>query len=257
MIGLFRALALALVATVAPAMAQLRVDDRWDFRLSVRLEPGQGAILVGFRRPDEMSAGKSGAVAFARYDPARRDLILQPRHADDAGDTTTYWVLARSGDRQLDLDYALMVVSAGDYVLYGASPGPTRTALNTFCLGAPTFRLNAGEIVYFGDVTPYINVRMADGRRASAMAYSSHPEDARAHLAEQQPGLAALLRPAELRNGATYGCGGQEMLAYAVPGAPEIGSIAATASEPRPDGRAQPASEPTAPVVTPQPSAEE
>lgn len=227
--ALISACLLALAASPA-ASAERRVEDRWDFTLSVRLEPGEGAILVGFRRPDSVSRGKSGAVAFARYDPATRDLILEPRDAEDRGDETTYWVLARSDDRRAELEYALMIVSEGDYVLFGATPGPERRVYNTFCLGAPAFRVDAGEIAYFGEVTPYIDARMTDGERASAMAYSSHPDDARAFLAGEQPGLETLMREAELRNGATYGCGGQEMLAYAVPGAPDIGDAPLSAA---------------------------
>lgn len=229
------ALALALLATAAsPASAQLRVTKRADLAKPVRLEPGQGAILVAFRRPDAASAGKSGAMVFARYDPAGRDLVLQPRGAKKAGDTTTYRVEVGSADKKLPVEYHLMPVSAGDYVLFGASPGPQKQVLNTFCLGAPSFRVNAGEVVYFGDLTPYINVRLVDGTRASAMAYSARPDEARAALA-RQPDLAAAFRPAEIRNESTYSCVGQEMIAYAVPGAPALGADSAGTAV-QPDG---------------------
>jgi hypothetical protein len=211
---------------VGPAEAQLRVDRRADLAQPITLGPGQAGIMVGFRRPDPMSAGKSGAVAFGRYDFETRDLVLQPRHARRDGDTNTYWVLAKSADRNLPLDHALMVVSPGDYVLYGATPGPTRQVDNTFCLGSVAFHVDAGQVVYFGDVTPYLNVRLEDGSRTGAMAYSSHPDDARQALSGH-PDLAAAFRPAELRNGATYGCVAQIMLAYAVPGAPALGPAAA------------------------------
>lgn len=220
--ALLAAAAFGLAFTAAaPATAQLRADKRADLSQPVTLGPNQGAIVVGFRRPDSMSAGKSGTVAFMRYDREKRDLILQPRDAKKTGDTTTYSVLARSGDRKLPLDHAVMVVSAGDYVLYGASPGPGGQVTNTFCLGAPTFRVNAGEVVYFGDVTPYIFVKLENGDRAMAMAYSSHPDDARKALAAQ-PALAGAFRPADLRNDATYGCVAQIMLAYTVPGVPAL-----------------------------------
>jgi hypothetical protein len=81
--------------------------------------------------------------------------------------------------------------------------------------------VRAGEVVYFGDVTPYLNVRMEGGRRASAMAYSSDIDTAREALSGQ-PTLAAALRPAEIRNQATFGCVAQNMLAYAVPGAEDL-----------------------------------
>jgi hypothetical protein len=212
------ALALALAAA-APVSAQLRVERRADLATPVELGPNQGAILIGFRRPDAMSARRHGTVGFARYDIDARDVIAQPRGARRAGDTNTYWVMAKSGERTLESDHALMIVSAGDYVLFGAAP--TRIIDNTFCLGAPTFRVNPGEVVYFGDVTPYLNVRFEDGHRADAMAYSADVEAARAAL-QSAPALAAAVRPAELRNGATFGCVAQNMLSYAVPGAPDL-----------------------------------
>lgn len=218
------AAAFALAAAVAAAMpvaAQLMVTRRADLATPVALGPGQGAIVVGFRRPDRMSMGKSGVVAFARYDPVGRDLVPRPRDAKKTGDTRTYAVAARSGDKTLALDHAVMIVSAGDYVLAGASPGPVAIPLDSFCLGTPTFRVGAGEVVYFGDVTPYIGVKLVGGARGSAMAYSAHPEDARRAL-DRQPALAAALRPAELRNGATFTCAAQALLAYAVPGAPPL-----------------------------------
>ena len=211
--------ALAFAGLAGAASAQLNVNRRADLAQPVVLGPGQGAIVVGFRRPDRRSAGKSAAIAFTRYNLEARDLILQPRHARRDGDTNTYNVLAKSGDRNLPLDHAVMIVSSGDYVLYGATPGPARQVDNTFCLGTATFRVNAGEVVYFGDITPYILAEMEDGRRANAMAYSSHPDEARQALAAH-PELAAAFRPAEISNGATYGCVAQAMLAYAVPGAP-------------------------------------
>ncbi|MFN3943736.1 MAG: hypothetical protein ACK4K7_02250 [Allosphingosinicella sp.] len=224
--------AAALAATVAAAMpsaAQLNVQRRADLAKAVVLEPGQGAILVGFRRPDAMSAGKSGALSFLRYDPVARDMVLQPRGARRAGDRATYTVTVTSADRRLDMDYALMIVSEGDYVLAGATPGPTKIVDNTFCLGAPTFRVNAGEIVYFGDVTPYLAVKLVDGSRTSAMAWSSHPDDARDALAGH-PALAEAFRPAAIRNEATFACAGQTMLAYAVPGAPDLEDAPAPAA---------------------------
>ena len=221
----------AAVATTVPA--QLRVEKRADLATPVVLGPDQGAIVVGFRRPDKMSAGKSGMVSFSRYDMAKRDVIFQPRDAKKKGDTTTYWISARSGDKKLPLDHAVMIVSAGDYVMFGAAPGPAGTVMNTMCLGAPAFHVAAGETVYFGDVTPYLFVKLVDGSRASAMAYSSHPEDARTALATQ-PALAAGFKPADLRNNATYGCVAQTMMAYYVDGAPDMPAIPLAEATPAP-----------------------
>lgn len=218
-------LAFALFAT-APASAQLSVEKRADLAAPVVLKPGQGAIVVGFRRPDDWSAGKSGTIAFARYDIEKRDMIARPKDAKKNGDTNTYWVSVRSGDRKLPLDHAVMVVSAGDYVLYGAAPGPGGIVMNSFCFSAPTLRVNAGEVVYFGDITPYMGARLADGGYHFGMAYSSDPEDAKAALANQ-PALQAAFKPGDVRNGASYTCAGQVMAAYFAPGAPMLPELSA------------------------------
>jgi hypothetical protein len=239
------ALAAVLVTAAAPASAQLRVERRADLALPVTLGPGQGAILVGFRRPDPQSQNRHGVVAFARYDLEARDIVPQPRGARRAGDTTTYWVLAKSGDRTLAQDHSLMIVSEGDYVMFGAAP--MRVMDTTFCLGAPTFRVRAGEVVYFGDVTPYLNVRMEGGRRGSAMAYSSDVTKAREALAAQ-PALASALRPAELSNQATFGCVAQNMMAYAVPGAADLPEMSAA-----PAAQAASAEAPAEPAPAPAP----
>lgn len=248
---MIRALVFAAAALLPlmPASGQLKVTKPADLGTPLQLAQGQGAIVVGFRRPDKMSAGKSGAFSFARYDVAARNTVYQPKDAKAKGDTTTYWVDVRSKNKKQSTEYLVFPVSAGDYVLFGASPGPGGQVLNNFCLGAPTFRVNAGEVVYFGDLAPYMMVKMLDpagaskpstvgagllggamiktmtAGRGNAMAYSSHPDDARTALAGQ-PALASALKPAEIRNGATYGCLGQAMTAYQVPGAAELEAIA-------------------------------
>ncbi len=254
---LFAAAAIAaLAAGLTPAGAQLRVTKRADLAQPVKLEPGQAAILVGFRRPDKMSLGKSGILSFVRYDPAKRDIAFQPKDAKKTGDASTYYVQVKSADKKSAIEHALMIVSAGDYVLLGATPGPGGQVMNTFCLGAPTFRVNEGEVVYFGDVTPYLNVKVlnagAEGKslpalgpgsllagsmvksmtagRTNAMAYSSNVEDARKALANQAA-LAGALKAADIRNEATYSCAGQDMTAYKVPGAPSLGPAAPAEAE--------------------------
>lgn len=248
--------AAAMLFAAVPASAQLFASKRADLARPVVLAPGQAAIVIGFRRPDTASAGKSGIVVFGRYDLDRRDLIGRPDGAKKAGDTTTYAISVRSGDRKLALDHAVMLVSPGDYVLLGAAPGPVAGVTNSFCFGAPTFRVNAGETVYFGDITPYLMVRLAEGNNANAMAWSSHPDDARAAL-KDQPALAAGFKAAELRNGATYGCFSTDMTAYFVPGAPSLPElteadrvrIAALGPPTRPPAGIAPAA--SAPVLVP------
>jgi len=224
------AAALAAFAAAVPAAAQLRVDKPADLAAPVALGPSQGAIVVGIRRPDKMSEHKGGTIAFARYDLAKRDIVAQPKGAKKAGDTTTYWVQVHSGDKTLAAEYLVMPVTAGDYVLFGASPAKVPQVANTFCLGAPAFHVAAGEVIYFGDLTPYPRVKLVDGTSTEAMAWSSHPEAARAALAKQAA-LLASLKPAELSNEATFGCAAVTMTAYAVPGAPALPPAAAPEGE--------------------------
>jgi len=262
-----RLLAIAMLGAIAatPVAAQLNVTRRADLGKPVALAPGQAAIIVGFRRPDNLSAGKSGILVFARYDLENRDLIDRPRGAKKSGDTNTYSISVRSGDRKLPLDHAVMLVSPGDYVLLGAAAGPLPSVTNNFCFSAPVFHVGAGETVYFGDVTPYLGVELAEpnifkppsvmgikvigDNIGNAMAYSSHPDDARAAVAGQ-PTLAAGFKPGAIRNGATFGCNAPEMTAYIVPGAeslPETETQRAAMRNRHPDRKA-----PTpAPILVP------
>lgn len=210
----------------APATAQLSVTRPTPLATPVTMAPGQGALLVAFRRPDGWSAGKSGTIAFARYDPARHDMIARPKDAKKNGDTNTYWIQVSSGDRKAAVEYRLMLVSAGDYVLYGASPGPGGMVMNSFCFNSITLRVNAGEVVYFGDITPYIGARTAAGGTYFGMPHSWHPEEAKAALAGQ-PALQAAFRAGELKGGASYSCSGQFMTAYDLPGLPRLPPLTA------------------------------
>lgn len=220
----------ALLAAAAPPPKPtnvLSVEKPANLAQPVVLKPGQAAIVIGWRRPETGSIGKSGIIAFARYDVEKRDMIARPADAKKNGDQNTYWIQANGGNKKLPLDHVVMVVSAGDYVLYGATPGPAPQVANTFCFLAPTFRVNAGETVYFGDISPYFGKR-DNGEFAIAMAYSSHSDDARAALTKQ-PALAAAFRPADIRNGASYTCSGQAMTAYLVPSAPTLPPLTAEA----------------------------
>jgi hypothetical protein len=220
------ALLAATLSAGMPAMAQLSVTRPTPLELPVTMGPGQAALLVGFRRPDGWSLGKSGTIAFARYDPARHDMIARPRDAKKNGDTNTYWIQVSSRDRKAPLEYQLMLISAGDYVLYGAAPGPGGMVANSFCFNSITLRVNAGEVVYFGDMTPYIGARTENGGYYFGMPWSFHPEEARAALA-RQPALQAAFKAGDLRGGASYSCSGQAMTAYDLPQLPRLPPLTA------------------------------
>ncbi len=186
---------------------------------SLRLRPGEGAILVGFRRPDSYSLGKSASASFARYDAEKSDLHYPPRDWKKRGDITTYAVQARSIDKKLGLELHVIPVTAGRYVLNSAQAGPYNPQVsNTFCLGGPSFEVKEGEAVYFGDLTPYMSAPAEAGGSVFAVAYSRDSEGARG-LVAGQPALASAFREAAIQNDATWGCIGQAMTAYRVPGA--------------------------------------
>lgn len=187
----------------------------------VELRPGEGIVVLAFRRPDKGSAGRSGRLSFARYDMEARDFDYQPRDWKKKGDLTTYSALVRSGDRKAPYEVQLMRLTAGDYVITGSLTG-TGEIMTTNCFGAPTFRVGEGEVVYLGDFIPFLDVDLAAGGNFSGMGYASHVEDARTALAAKQPELAAAMKPATVRNKATFACAAVTMDRWDLPGAEEL-----------------------------------
>jgi hypothetical protein len=176
----------------------------------VKLAPGEAAIVLAYRRPDEGSAGRSGAVQFLRYDPAARDVVYQPRDWKKKNDKTTYSLVASSADRKAPLEVQVLRVTPGDYVIGSTSVGQAPMT-RTFCFGAPTFHVAQGEVAYVGDFIPFMNVKLANGDPFADLVHTSHIEDTRRALAAKQPELAAALKPAPLRNRATFACAGITM----------------------------------------------
>ena len=221
-----------------------RVDPALPFALA----PGEAAMVLAFRRPDEGSAGRTGEVQFARYDLAARDLVYQPRDWRRRGDTTTYRMNVISRDRRAPLEVHVLKVTPGDYVMVGQVPGPV-VVTNTFCFGAPTFHVEAGQIVYVGDFVPYMNVELSTGERLFTMAYTAHIDDARRTLAAQQPALAEAMTPATIRNRATFACAGIVMDRWDLPGMEALAAAEPQAADPGAGG-------PT-PAAAPAPEAEQ
>lgn len=101
-------------------------------------------------------------------------------------------------------------------LVFSVPPGRWRlNAMNqnefsmSFCLGAPSFEVAAGEVVYAGAYYTELGPRGPD----------LSLDRAREALADA-PVLAARLRPAEYRNGETFLCNGAYLYAYEVDGAP-------------------------------------
>lgn len=234
---------------VLPADANLKPDapltgpgtlwlgKKADPAVPFALGPGEAAVVLGFRRPDEGSAGRSGTLSIARYDVAGRDLVYRPRDWKKKGDKTTYGLSVASKDRKAAYEVQVLRVTAGDYVLTGSAVGKLPVT-NSYCFGAPTFHVDEGEVVYLGDFVPYLDARMSNGERLNAVAWTPQIEDARQVLSGKQANLANALKPAALRNRATYACSAITMDRWDLPG---IEALA--------DPEVQPAVEP-APAVT-------
>lgn len=204
-----------------PGTGSVWLGKKVDPAAPVVLAPGEAAIVLAYRRPDLDSAGRSGRIDIARYDPAHGDLIYRPKNAKKMGDTTTYLVQSQSRDRKSPLEVQVLKVTPGDYVLNGTAVGnlPVTT---TNCFGAPTFSVAAGEVAYIGDFVPLMEAANSRGEKVSTLAYASHVEDTRTVLASKQPALAAALKPATLRNGATYSCAAVTMDRWDLPGVASV-----------------------------------
>jgi len=193
------------------------------------LAPGEGAVVMAFRRV-EPATDHSATIELARYDVAASDLVYQPRDWKKKGDKTTYDVMAGSLNRKAAYEVRVLHLTAGDYVIKGTAVGVPVTA--THCFGAPTFHVAAGEIVYLGDFIPYMGIQLAKGDKLTALAYANHIEDARAVIGARQPSIAAALKPADLRNQATYACSGVTMTRWDIEGLPALPKPSAPAETP-------------------------
>ena len=184
------------------------------------LAAGEAAVVLAFRRPGQANAGRFVQMNLSRYDPQARDLVYQPRDWKKKGDKTTYNVEVPSGDRKAGLEVQVLKLTPGDYVISAVSW--IRQVTSTNCFGAPTFHVAPGDILYLGDFVPVWNATGADGKKISGTGYVSRIEDARRVLAAKQPQLANALKPAELRNHATYACAAVSMDRWDLPGIPEV-----------------------------------
>lgn len=176
---------------------------------SATLTSNQGIILVGFRRSDPRAMGRKGTIILAAYDAARADLSNAPNHANSNVDI----VLAGRNKNSVQ-EYVGVAVPAGDYVLSGAFPDSTASR-GAFCFGAPAFHVNPGEIVYFGDFTPYFGERSRSGKKVWSIAYSNFTDDALA-FSRRQISTELPFHSAEIVH-VSYSCVGEWMSAYYIP----------------------------------------
>ena len=186
------------------------------------LEPGQGAIVVAFRRNGGATAGRSGLVQLFRYDRANGDLFYQPRDWKKKGDKTSYVVSIPSGDKKAAYELRVIPVTAGDYVLNGTTLGSTIPPLSSNCFGAPMIRVEAGQYAYLGDANPFMGALLADGSKSAAMIFTRHFDVARSAMAKLRPDIAPKMVEPAIHNRATYSCAAVKMDRYDWPGMPDL-----------------------------------
>ena len=197
------------------------------------LGPDEAAVVLAYRRPGDVNAGRFVQMNLARYDPEGRDLVYQPRDWKKKGDKTTYNVEVPSGDRKAGLEVQVVKLTPGDYVISGVSW--MRQVMSTNCFGAPTFHVSAGQVAYLGDFVPVWNAVGADGKKISGTGYVSRIDDARRVLATRQPQLAAAMQPAKVLNGATYACAAATMDRWDLAGVDNLATPnPATVAQPSP-----------------------
>ncbi|HEY6817667.1 MAG TPA: hypothetical protein VI168_19190 [Croceibacterium sp.] len=169
-----------------------------DPRAPLTLGPGEGALVIAFRRPDRGSAGKSAAITLRPYDVGRAELAV----AGADSDATTI----ASADRRAGYELHVVRLAAGHYVIDGTSVDGKAPAESN-CFGAPLIEIPAGQAVYGGDWVPYHKVGLGQGRSLpDTLVLVSHLDQAKAALHGAQPALAAALQPMAVANGARYAC---------------------------------------------------
>jgi hypothetical protein len=220
---------------VAPQLAgppTLFIHKNPDKAVLPALEPGQGAIVMAFRRNGGAAAGRSGMVQLFRYDKDKGDLFYQPRDWKKKGDKTTYVVTINSGDKKAPYELRVIPVTAGDYVLNGAGVGPNAVPMTSNCFGAPMIRVEAGQYAYLGDASPFIGAKLADGSKAMTMVFTRHYDVAREAMARLRPDIAGKMAEAPIYNRATYACAAVLMDRYDWPGMADLPAPAGGSAQP-------------------------
>ena len=191
------------------------------------LEPGQGAIVMAFRRNGGAAAGRSGMVQLFRYDRAKGDLFYQPRDWKKKGDKTSYVVSIPSGDKKAAYELRVIPVTAGDYVLNAGAVGPSAVPMSSNCFGAPMIRVEEGQYAYLGDASPFMGAKLSGGEKVHAMVYTRHFDAARAAMEKLRPEIAAKMVEPPIYNRATYACAAVTMDRFDWPGMEPLPPLAA------------------------------
>jgi hypothetical protein len=94
--------------------------------------------------------------------------------------------------------------------------------LTSNCFGAPIIHVEPGQYAYFGDASPFLGAKLADGKKAITMVYSRHFDVAREAMAKLRPEIAAKMAEPAIFNRATYSCAAVLMDRFDWPGAAEL-----------------------------------
>jgi hypothetical protein len=189
------------------------------------LEPGQGAIVMAFRRNGGAAVGRSGLVQLLRYDRAKGDLFFQPRDWKKKGDKTTYMLSVLSGDKKAAYELRVIPVTAGDYVLDSTAVGPNPVPVTSNCFGAPMIHVEEGQYAYLGDATPFMGEPLSDGKKYLGMIFSRHFDVARGAMEKLRPDIAAKMVQPPIYNRATYSCAAVTMTRSDWPQMAELSSL--------------------------------
>ncbi|MHA6722934.1 hypothetical protein [Sphingomonas sp. RS2018] len=208
-------------ATPFTGQGAVWLGKKVDPAVPVVLGPNEGAVVIAYRRVEAPALGRSGSIDLLRYDAEHRDVVYRPKDWKKQGDKTTYTASLSSRDKKAAYEVQVLKLTPGDYVINSTTVGAV-VPTSTNCFGAPTFRVGAGEVVYLGDFVPYMGVKLSRGDTMSGLVPTNHIEDARRTLAGPQPALAGALKPATIRNGATYACSGITMTRWDIAGVPDM-----------------------------------
>lgn len=195
------------------------------------LEPGQGAIVVAYRRNHPAAKDRFARLELFRYDREKGDLHYQPRDWKKKGDKTTYVVPVPAGDRRASYELRVIPVTAGDYVLGGWMIGTNMPPMSSNCFGAPMLTVKTGEYAYLADATPMMGAQLSTGEKISTMVFTRNLGVAQDALAKLRPELAGKLVEAPIVNRATYSCAAVTMDRYDWPGASDLAAASTATAE--------------------------
>ena len=185
-------------AAAAPPTTPPTLDPRWPTRPLkadevASVPPYAGVILVRIRG---IGPKGGGGIIFARQGTRPEVGPSYDDHAPDAAVAALGWIYAKR---------------EGNWFAIAVPPGRWRIASSGFlsyCLGAPSFTVGAGEVVYAGTFD----------LAGETLGPDLDLEPARTYLAAAPP---ARLRPADYRNGARGSCRGFGVIyALEIPDAP-------------------------------------